>query len=208
MSLKKINEENAPMFTLLLKRFPILLLAVSFMACSVLTPAAAPTRVAGDIDKEEQSVYSFFARENSKALILQDTSTNIAGDSPQQTTDFIKSGLKDVSQQALDNYLERNQQPGELSADMNLGVDYVLLTKEDLANISSQPNWGQLLNEKYPGTHGYIIFSRVGFNNALDQAVVYVGNVDGPLMGAGYYYLMERQKGQWLVKDQVMAWIS
>jgi hypothetical protein len=208
MSLKKINEENAPMFTKLLKRSPILLLALSFMACSVLTPPAAPVPVAGDIDKEEQAVYSFFAQENSRALILQDTSTNIAGDSPQQTIEFIKSGFKDVSEETLDNYLERNGQPGQLSPDMHLGVDYVLLTKEDLANISSQPNWGQVLAEKYPGTRGYIIFSRVGFNNTLDQAVIYVGNVDGPLMGAGYYYLMEKQKGQWLVKDQVMAWIS
>ncbi len=91
---------------------------------------------------------------------------------------------------------------------MNLGVDYVLLSREDLMKISSQPDWGELLNEKYPGTHGYIIFSRVGFNNALDQAVIYVGNVGGPMMGAGYYYLMEKQNGQWILKDQVMAWIS
>jgi hypothetical protein len=74
--------------------------------------------------------------------------------------------------------------------------------------ISSQPDWGQLLNSKFPGTHGYIIFSRVGFNNTLDQAVIYVGNVGGPLMGAGYYYLMGKQNGRWVMKEQAMAWIS
>jgi hypothetical protein len=27
-------------------------------------------------------------------------------------------------------------------------------------------------------------------------------------MGSGYYYLMEKKNGQWLIKEQVMAWIS
>jgi len=196
------------MFTQLLKRSPILLLALNLLACSVLTPSELPTPKAANIDKEEQAVYSYFVAENSKALILQDTSTNIAGDDPQQTIDFIKSGLKGVSNETLDSYLERNKQPGQLSSTMNLGVDYVLLSRDELANITSQPNWGEVLNEKYPGTHGYIIFSRVGFNHAFDQAVIYVGNVGGPMMGAGYYYLMGKQNGRWLMKEQVMAWIS
>ena len=191
----------------LLKKSPIFLLVLNLLACSVFTPAG-DTPMAADVDKEEQAVYSYFVAENSRALILQDTSTNMSGDDPQQTVDFIKSGLKGVSNEALDNYVERNKQPGQLSPTMNLGVDYVLLSREELANISSQPNWGELLTEKYPGTHGYIIFSRVGFNHTLDQAVIYVGNVAGPLMGAGYYYLMEKQNGQWLMKQQVMAWIS
>jgi hypothetical protein len=195
------------MFTQLLKKSPILWLALNLLACSVFTPAI-PTPRAADVDKEEQAVYSYFVAENTRALILQDTSTNMSSDDPQQTVDFIKSGLKGVSNEALDNYVKRNKQPGQLSSTMNLGVDYVLLSREDLAKISSQPNWGELLTEKYPGTHGYIIFSRAGFNNALDQAVIYVGNVGGPMMGAGYYYLMEKQNSQWLMKQQVMAWIS
>ena len=180
---------------------------LNLLACSVLTPPV-PTPKAGDIDKEEQAVYSFFVAENSRALILQDTSTNISGDDPQQTGDFIKSGLKGLSRETLDSYLDRNKQPSQLSPTMNLGVDYVSLSREDLMKISSQPDWGELMNAKFPGTYGYIIFSRVGFNNTLDQAVIYVGNVGGPLMGAGYYYLMEKQNGQWIMKEQVMAWIS
>ena len=195
------------MLAQLLKKSPILLLALNLFACSIFTPPA-PTPSAANIDKEEQAVYSFFVAENSRALILQDTSTNISGDNPQQTVDFIKSGLKGISSEVLDNFLERNKQPGQLSPTMNLGVDYVLLSREELAKITSQPNWGELLTEKYPGTHGYIIFSRAGFNNTLDQAVIYVGNVAGPLMGAGYYYLMEKQNGQWIMKEQIMAWIS
>ncbi len=134
--------------------------------------------------------------------------TSITGDDAQQTLDYVKSRLKGISDETLRNYLERNKQPSELSLTMQPGVNYVLLSKEALAKISSQPNWGEVLTEKYPGAHGYTTFWRAGFNNTLDQAVIYVGYMSGPLMGAGYYYLMEKENGQWAVKGQVMVWIS
>jgi hypothetical protein len=116
--------------------------------------------------------------------------------------------LKDISNETLNSYLARNAQPSQLSPDMNLGMDYILLSADELAEISSQSNWGELLNEKYPNSHGYTVFSRVGFNNSLDQALIYVGNVAGPLMGAGFYYLMEKKNGEWIIREQVMVWIS
>jgi hypothetical protein len=194
------------MFIKLFKKAPLVLLALTFAACSFFTSAPAP---AADIEKEEQAIYSFFvSADTGTAVILQDTSTNISTDNPQESIDYIKSGLQSISEETVNSYLERNAQPGQLSPDMELGVNYVLLSAEELARISSQPDWGGILNEKYPGTHGYTIFSRVGFNNSLDQAVIYVGNVAGPMMGAGFYYLMEKKNGEWVIKEQVMVWIS
>ena len=195
------------MLNKLFKKSAIILLPLSFIACSFLTPAPTPT--SADIEKEEQSVYSFFIHDSGGvALILQETSSNISEDNPEQSINFIKSGLKDISKETVDSYLARNTKPGQLSPDMHLGVDYVLLTTDELAKISSQPNWGELLTQKYPNSHGYTIFSRVGFNNSLNQAVIYVGNVAGPMMGSGFYYLMEKKNGEWLLKEQVMSWIS
>ncbi|MBC7876099.1 MAG: hypothetical protein H7Y59_02925 [Anaerolineales bacterium] len=195
------------MFIKLIKRSSIVFLALNFVACSLFTPAATPS--AADIEKEEQAVYSFFVYDpGGVAIILENTSTNISEDDPQETIDYIKSGLKSISNEAIDSYLARNSQSSQLASDMNLGMDYVLLTRDELAEISSGPNWGELLTEKYPNSYGYTIFSRVGFNNLLDQAVIYVGNVAGPLMGAGYYYLMEKKNGEWIIREQVMVWIS
>jgi hypothetical protein len=91
---------------------------------------------------------------------------------------------------------------------MQLGQEYILLSQPELAEISSQGNWHEVLQERYPGSNGYLIFSRVGFNRTLDQAVVYVGEVAGPLMGAGYYYLLEKETGKWTIKAETMVWIS
>lgn len=194
--------------TQLFKTALIVSLTLSFMACSLFTPAA-PTPNAADVEKEEQAVYSFFVSgKPGIALILQDTSTNVSDTDPQQTIDYIKSGLKGVSNETINSYLARNKQPTQLSPDMQLGADYMLLSADELSKITSQSNWGEVLNEKYPNSHGYTMFSRVGFNNSLNQAVIYVGQMAGPLMGSGSYFLMEKQNGEWIMKGQVMVWIS
>ena len=191
----------------LLKRIPVALFTLSFTACSFLTPAATPS--AADIEKEEQAVYSFFVGGGERTvLILQDTSADISANDPQKSLDYIRSGLPSLSDEALDNFVQRNQQSGPLAPDMELDVDYILLSTEELSEITRQSNWGEVITQKYPGSYGYTMFSRVGFNNTLDQAVIYVGSMAAPLMGSGFYYLMEKEKGDWVIKEQVMAWIS
>jgi hypothetical protein len=194
------------MLTKLFKNAPKFLLAWAFMACSFFTPASTPSTT--DIEKEEQAVYSsFFGGNPGTIVILQDTSTNISSDDPQQSIDYIKSGLPSASKDTLNNYLERNRQSSQLSPDMQIGVDYILLSKDELSTIMNQPNGWDTFYKKY--SHGgYTQFSRVGFNKTLDQAVVYVGDMAGPLMGSGFYYLMEKKNGLWDIKEQVMAWIS
>jgi hypothetical protein len=191
----------------LIKTAIALVLFISLFACSELS--AAPTPSAAEIEKEEQAVYSFFVSgQSAPVLILEETSTNIGSDDPQQTIDYIKSGLKSVSNETIENYLARNPARTKLSTEMDLGVEYKLLSAEELKKISSQSNWGEVLSEAYPGSYGYTIFSRVGFNDKLDQALIYVGSVAGPLMGSGSYFLMEKQFGEWLMKERIEVWIS
>ena len=195
------------MFTKSLGKALIFTPVLLALACSAITPKVTPA--AADIEKEEQAVYSFFVGTSTgPALILQDTSTNVGEQDSQMIRDNIMTAFKSISPETVDSYLARNEQPGQLSPDMDLGVEYILLNTDELSKITSQPNWGELLTEKYPGSHGYTIFSRVGFNNSLDQAVIYVGSVGGPLMGSGYYCLMEKKDGEWTLKEQYMVWIS
>ena len=185
----------------------LVLLLFTSVACSLFTAVPAPSQA--DIEKEEQAVYSFFVGEGTGiSLILEETASGLSVDDIQQTREYVKSGLPDLSGETLNSFVERNQEPTLISTDMNLLVEYRLLSHEDLAEISSQPNWNEILNERYPGSNGYLILSRVGFNKSLDQAVIYVGQVAGPLMGSGSYYMLEKQSGKWIIKDESMAWIS
>ena len=195
------------MSTQFFRNILILFLIPASLACSLFRSAPTPSQA--DIEREEQAVYAVFVRNNKgPAVILENTSTSTVEEDPQQMIDNIEGGLPGISNDTIDSYVERNAQPSQLSPDMQLDVDYVLLSQEELAEISSQGNWHEILQERYPGSNAYLIFSRVGFNRTLDQAVIYVGEVAGPLMGAGYYYLLEKQNGDWVIKEQTMVWIS
>jgi len=60
-------------------------------------------------------------------------------------------------------------------------------------------------NENYINLEGN---ARVGFNTENDKALVYVGNSEGGLAGAGYYILLVKENGAWVIKEEVMTWIS
>ena len=194
------------MFTRLLKMTLIVLSLPAILACSLFSSAPGPSQA--EIEKEEQAVYSFFMKNEGTALILKEPSTGVSDDDPQRAIDQLKSQLAGISNTTIQSYVERNTQAEPLSTDMQLGSEYVLLSQVELAQITRQPNWHEILAEKYPGSSGYLIFSRVGFNRTLDQAVIYVGEVAGPLMGSGSYYLLEKQTGEWKVKKEIMVWIS
>jgi hypothetical protein len=183
----------------------ITLLIPVITACSLFTSTPKPSQA--DFEQEEQAVYAVFVGKG-PALILKDTSTSVSDEDPQKMINNLKDSLPGISRSTMDNYVERNAQPSQLSTDMQLGAEYTLLSSEELAKISSQPNWHEILREKFPGSNGYLIFSRVGFNNTLDQAVIYVGAVQGPLMGSGSYYLLEKQNGEWKIIKETMVWIS
>jgi hypothetical protein len=174
----------------------VLIPVILALACSTLTlkPAQA------DIEKEEQAIYSFLlADAGDVALILQDVSTN----NPGQTKSELRSYFENISGETVNSFLERNAEPGQLAPDMQLGKEYILLTPDELSGISSQPNWGEVLKEMYPDSKGYRYFSRVGFSDHLDQALVYSGSVYGPLACNGDYYLFEKVNGEWLLKDTI-----
>ena len=184
----------------------------TFVFILALTAACAPSASkpsADEIEKAEQAVYDYFVGgAEGKVVIMLETSAIFPQDTPDEVREYLKSELPEAPQEAVESYIERNTQPGKLSSDMQLDADFILVPAEEIYQITSQPDWDTLLTQTYEGAHGYTVFSRVGFNDTLDQAVVYVGNVAAPLMGAGYYYLMEKKNGQWIITEQVMVWIS
>ena len=81
-----------------------------------------------------------------------------------------------------------------------------LADRQALFSIN-QDGWTLFYN-RYPDAPGIITFSRVGFNEAIDQALCYVGFQSQLLSGAGYYFLLKKVNGNWVVDQQVMTWVS
>jgi hypothetical protein len=203
--------------------YPAILILITACTGQASTPIVSPPDIKpapqtptpvvaqADLEKEEQAVYASFVRGNPETIVIQkDTSTRwllSSEDELKQRMDYIASGLPNASNETLDNYFQRNRQSTQLSPDMQLGIHYILLSADDLSAIVDRPDGWEAFYKKYSPS-GYMQFSRVGFNNTLDQAIIYVGVIPGAMMGSGNYYLLEKKGGQWSIREQVLAWVS
>lgn len=86
---------------------------------------------------------------------------------------------------------------------------YRIIPKSELEKFFRKNNDGwKDFYQKYPKSAGYWEFSRPGYNQANDEALLYVSHSCGWLCGTGHLYLLSKQNGHWVVKNRVMLWIS
>lgn len=195
------------------RKFQFVFLAFILSACTAGISAPTPTPSSGQIDREQQAVYAALLHNlySSSSFVIMDTTATSPGgvEETPSSLDFIMQNMHGVASETRDSFLGRNAAAHPVSPRMDLGTAYVLLTRAEMSKIFSQNQDGwQIFYEQFPGTPGITTLSQVGFNYTFDQALVYVGTMSHWLAGAGYYVLLNKVNGAWVVDQQVMSWIS
>jgi hypothetical protein len=190
----------------------ILLMVFLLAAC---TPGATPipTPSEAELAVEEQAVYAALLQQMYGApmyVLMDTTSASVTGvDEVASTLEVVSQNSTGLSQETADSFQSRNTAEVPLSADLDLGAEYVLMSIDVKSQIfaENQSGW-EVFYARYPDAPGITSLSRVGFNNTLDQALVYVGTQSNWLVGAGYFLLLTKVNGVWTIDQQVMTWIS
>ena len=196
-----------------MKKIFLLLLAFLLAACSSKGPTPLPTPSISDVDSEEVAVYAALLESmypDLRLVLTEKTATDPGGaENTASVLEHALTQLKDVDPQTAASFQVRNDAQYSLKPDMELGQVYVLLTEENMRQIFNinQNGW-DVFYADYPGAPGITTLSRVGFNDAMDQALVYVGTQSHWLAGAGYIVLLVKVEGVWVIDQQVMTWIS
>ena len=100
---------------------------------------------------------------------------------------------RSLHQETFADYRIRNQQPATLTRLFNIKIEYVLL---------SSPESFRALYEKQNGRLNSVNLSRVGFNNAHTEALVYLGHNCGGLCGEGFALFVLKENGVWKVNKK------
>lgn len=191
-----------------------ILLLVS--ACS--SPAAEtvlpnPTVTATpDAAREEERVYTALIEAfypSDLLIIMEKTQTDVVDPATEEIYQRIEDTLLDLSAETLDDFKSRNDSSYPLKASMILETRYLLLSEKDRQDLFriNQSGWDVFYN-RYPEAPGILTLSRVGFNERLDQALVYLGIQSHWLAGSGTFYLLNKVDGEWVIEQQVMTWES
>ena len=193
------------------KLLPFLLIII-LAACSA-SPTPEPTPGPGEIAVEEQAVYAAALAELYGApsyVLLSTTATDPGGSgNTADTLAFVLDNLPSVDPLTAENFSARNAAETALEDGMQLGAPYVLLTRQEMSDLFSEnQNGWDTFYAQHPNAPGITSLSRAGFNPAMTEALVYVGTQSHWLAGAGYFLLLEKVDGVWILRNQVMTWIS
>lgn len=193
------------------------------LVLALLTGLHGCSRTADPRNREldENAVYSavitdMFGREGVELIVVEDQTTAVVlgdmwPDPAQHFTGRAPLGepLEKPETETIRDFVSRNKQPTQLKAKLDLRLKYVLLpTRAKEAFFRDGGGGWDSFYAKFPGAQGIMVFSRVGFSSDKKQALVYVGNQAHMLGGAGYYVLLRKENGRWVIKDAETIWIS
>jgi hypothetical protein len=171
-----------------------------FTAACTASPMPSPTPSANQVNVEEQAVYAYLLPEmyhNRGYVIMATTATGATGvDNTTQTLDYVLQNMHAVAPETVDSFKARNDAAYPIRPDMDLGSPYTLLTQAERSRIFGQNQSGwEIFYNRHPQAPGITTLSRVGFNAAFDQALVYIGTQSNWLAGSGYYILLNKVRG-------------
>jgi hypothetical protein len=112
----------------------------------------------------------------------------------------------ELPQETIDDFIAKNSVPIQFPADMDLGVKYVLLSESEKDELRKSPQkfWGAF-EEKYPGSHGLLTLSRVGFDKEQTHALISFHLMIGSFGGGGYC-IFEKEADRWVWKHCIRSW--
>jgi hypothetical protein len=124
---------------------------------------------------------------------------------------YTGAGVPNVEPSTQADFDEKAAAMSLLSPKFDSSLKYLMVAEQRLKEIfGTDPNkdgWGRF-RETYPSASAIIAISRVGFNAARNQALVYVIRKGGGLNGSGIYFVMSKRGGAWSIEKAVMLWIS
>jgi len=160
------------------------------------------------MNTEETAVYTvLLQRSGSLWVIQQEAQATGYGDPDSGWLGYINKEMPNVEKTSVASFQDRNNADSVLDGSFDASMNVALLTRQGFDEIFQEGGWDGFY-QRYPNANGFTTLSRVGFNEDLSQALVYMGTMSGPLAGVGYYYLLEKKDGIWQITNQVMAWIS
>jgi hypothetical protein len=123
---------------------------------------------------------------------------------------FTRSEINSsVTTETIKDFLEKSCISGRLSRTFHTDLPRAFVTG---ANVHFE-GWPidkkrTSFEELFPGAGGVIGLSRVGFDSALDEAMVSVSFVCGGLCGEGWRYFLKKNRSGWEVAYKRMVWVS
>lgn len=194
-----------------------LVLALAIVVGGACVQLDAQSQPAPKLSEDEVGVYSALLREiyqagKDRPIVISDQTA--LGVPPGMVANVPVSGpvtqkvLDRISMEARRDYEDRNHKSAHLASPCNFAPGCVAVDVADLApQVKNEKAWRKFF-QRYKGTPGIVVVSRIGFNRERTEAVAYTGYSCGTLCGQGEFVWLVKRAGAWGVEDRTVVWIS
>lgn len=168
-----------------------------------------PSRKISNDEELYRDFMAWFNHGRSESVILDEYTSLSSGDETHLTTILhpITNESYELSQEVIDDFIAKNSVPSQLPQNMDLGVEYILLTQSEKEEmLKSQKYLWKAVMERYPDSSGIILnLSGVGFDKTYTHALISYNFVFAG-SGAGAYCVFEKETNSWVWKDCFSRW--
>ena len=195
------------------RRYSLVILALVLVGCVIISQLSdSDDPILDALELEEYAVYSTIIGERFHApviVIVDHTSSGrFFGEELSTQLNHMHEKMPTAEKETFLYFRAKNEQSHSLNDSFDCNAIIKLLSEEKVREIFRGTfGWSEFY-VRYPFSQGIMTLSRVGFNSEMNQALVYYGNSKGSLSGAGYYLLLTRINGVWVVQDEILVWIS
>jgi hypothetical protein len=201
------------------RRAWVVLRAAGIVAVAMICAAATlrAQQATPQLSEDESGVYTALFQEiyqaaNGRPIVLSDQTA--LGVPPGMLAKIPVQGLQTkefldkVPPEAKQDYTQSNHTSEKLPSPCHLAPECIAENAGDLAlEVKNAKAWNKFFR-KHPNAPGIVVVSRIGFNSAHSQAIVYTGYTCGTLCGQGEYARLVKNNGEWAVADHTVVWIS
>ena len=173
-----------------------IILITIFLFIALFSSGCGPNR---DI-VEEEAIYRYILRDipETKPVVLIRDHTYVR---LSQDTTLRNDTPSGVDEETRENFIAKNEASHSMRTDMNLGNEYVLISKNEM-DVNRDRD---VFSKKYPNSSFTFSFSRVGFNEEYTQALIYY-EFWSPIGEAGGYCVFEKEHEAWVLHKCPSFW--
>lgn len=190
-----------------------LFLSVTVLSSVSISTPREQSKSDDGVSNEEYEIYSTLIQQkytlpNIKLILIEERTFryDFAMENDEPWKDKPRKGLI-IDPSAAEDYEAKNSQKWLLNkASFKLPLKLSFITDLDLKAIF-HGHWGDLewidFYRRYPESRGFVMVSRIGFNAAHTQALLYVGSRCGPGCGDLNFLLLEKVNGIWTTRKEL-----
>ncbi len=190
---------------------------------AVISASPSPMSPQSALEIEECAVHSalindMYVEDGVKLLVISEETHGCMPPSDEKVErmrremeDYAIKNLSGVSRETVDDFRAKGKQCRALTRELDVPVKYVIAGEKDIEPLFPEGEFDRAWSKfyaKYPNSSGIINFSNIGFNRSMTQAIVSTGRGCGGLCGAGYFVLLTKKDGVWMVDSNVETWVS